>query len=82
MGIKIAAFDSNVFLHHREAVVMDKDRIIGSAKQAEGAIKEFVGKAAGDTKLQSRGATEKSAGKIQNAIGGLNDTVRDILKTP
>ncbi len=60
---------------------MDKDRIIGSAKQAEGAIKELVGKAAGDARLRSRGATEKSAGKIQNAIVGLNDILRDMLKT-
>ena len=65
MSIKIAAFDSNASLHHREAIVMDRDRIIGAAKQAEGAIKEFVGMAAGDAELQSCDAAGKPAGKIQ-----------------
>ena len=32
---------------------MDKDRIEGSAKQAEGLIKETIGKVTGDAKLQA-----------------------------
>jgi uncharacterized protein YjbJ (UPF0337 family) len=60
---------------------MDKDRIEGSAKQAGGAIKETVGKATGDTKLQTEGATDKAAGKVQNAVGGLKDAVRDATKS-
>ena len=55
---------------------MDKDRIKGSAEQAKGAIKETVGKLTGDAKLQSEGKAEKAAGKVQNAIGGLKDTLR------
>jgi uncharacterized protein YjbJ (UPF0337 family) len=59
---------------------MDKDRIAGSAKQVKGAIKEAVGKATGDAKLQGDGKADKVEGKVQNAIGGLKDTVRDALK--
>jgi uncharacterized protein YjbJ (UPF0337 family) len=59
---------------------MDKDRIAGSAKEIKGAIKENVGKALGDAKLQSDGKADKAEGKVQNAIGGLKDTVRDALK--
>ena len=59
---------------------MDKDRIAGSAKQMEGSIKEVVGKAAGDTKLQAGGEADKTEGKIQNAVGGVKDTLRDALK--
>jgi uncharacterized protein YjbJ (UPF0337 family) len=55
---------------------MDKDRIKGSAQQAKGAVKEVIGKFAGDSKLEAEGKTEKAAGKIQNAIGGLKDTLR------
>jgi len=55
---------------------MDKDRIKGSAEQAKGAVKETIGKAIGDAKLESEGKTEKAAGKVQNAVGGLKDTVR------
>jgi uncharacterized protein YjbJ (UPF0337 family) len=33
-----------------EEKVMDKDRVVGSAKQVKGAVKEAVGKAVGDAK--------------------------------
>lgn len=55
---------------------MDKDRIKGSAEQAKGAIKEIAGKVTGDAKLESEGKTDKAAGKVQNAVGGLKDTLR------
>jgi uncharacterized protein YjbJ (UPF0337 family) len=55
---------------------MDKDRIIGSAKQIKGAVKEAVGKAAGDSKLESEGKADKLEGKVQNAIGGLKDALK------
>jgi uncharacterized protein YjbJ (UPF0337 family) len=55
---------------------MDKDRIKGSAQQAKGTVKEIAGKVTGDAKLASEGKADKVAGKIQNAIGGLKDTLR------
>ena len=55
---------------------MDRDRIKGSAEQAEGAVKEVAGKVTGDAKLQSEGNADKTAGKIRNAVGGLKDTLR------
>jgi uncharacterized protein YjbJ (UPF0337 family) len=55
---------------------MDKDRIVGSAEQAKGKAKEVAGKAAGDTKLEAEGKSDKVAGKIQNAVGGLKDKLR------
>ena len=55
---------------------MDKDRIAGAAKQAKGAIKEAAGKALGDAKLTADGKSDKVEGKIQNAIGGLKDTLK------
>lgn len=58
---------------------MDKDRVAGSAKQAKGAVKEAVGKVTGDSKLQAEGKSDKAAGKIQNAVGGLKDTLRGKL---
>jgi uncharacterized protein YjbJ (UPF0337 family) len=56
--------------------IMDKDRVVGSAKKVKGSVKEAVGKAVGDTKLQSEGKADKIEGKIQNTIGGLKDTLR------
>jgi uncharacterized protein YjbJ (UPF0337 family) len=55
---------------------MDKDRIIGSAKQIKGTIKEAVGKAVGDAKLQVDGKADRAEGKVQNMVG----TVKDSLK--
>ncbi|HET7680998.1 MAG TPA: CsbD family protein [Xanthobacteraceae bacterium] len=55
---------------------MDKDRIKGSAKQTKGAIKEKAGKALGDAKLEGEGKADKTAGKVQNTIGGLKDSLR------
>jgi uncharacterized protein YjbJ (UPF0337 family) len=55
---------------------MDKDRIAGAAKQAKGAIKKAVGKVVGDTKLQAEGEADQVEGKVQNAVGGLKDTLR------
>jgi len=55
---------------------MDKDRINGSAEQTKGAVKEAAGKVFGDKKLETEGKTDKAAGKVQNAVGGLKDAVR------
>ena len=42
----------------------------------KGAVKEVAGKVSGDTKTEAEGKTEKIAGKVQNAVGGLKDAVR------
>jgi uncharacterized protein YjbJ (UPF0337 family) len=64
----------------QENMVMDKDRIAGSAKEIKGSVKEAIGKATGDAKLQTDGRADKVEGKVQNAIGGVKDAVRDALK--
>jgi len=56
---------------------MDKDRIVGSAKVVKGKLKVAVGKSVGDSKLEAEGQAEKVEGKIQNAVGGIKDTIRD-----
>jgi uncharacterized protein YjbJ (UPF0337 family) len=59
---------------------MDKDRIAGAAKEVKGSVKEVMGKVVGDAKLQSDGKAERTAGKIQNAVAGIKDTVREVVK--
>ncbi len=59
---------------------MDKDRVEGIGHQVKGAIKEGVGKVTGDTRTEAEGAAEKTAGKVQNAVGGAKDTARDALE--
>ena len=55
---------------------MDKDRVVGSAKNIKGTVKQMVGKAVGDAKLESKGRADKIGGKVQNAFGGLKDTLK------
>ena len=55
---------------------MDKDRVEGSWEQAKGKVKEVAGKATGDAKLEGEGKAQKTAGKVQNAVGGIKDAVR------
>jgi uncharacterized protein YjbJ (UPF0337 family) len=55
---------------------MDKDRVEGSLHQAKGKVKEVAGKVTGDAKLEGEGKAEKTAGKVQNAVGGIKDAVR------
>ncbi len=57
---------------------MDKDRIAGSANQAKGALKEAAGTVTGDAKLKAEGQADKAAGKVQNAVGGAKDAIRNI----
>ena len=55
---------------------MDKDRIKGSAQQAQGKVKEVAGKLTGDAKLEAEGKADKAAGKVQNAVGGIKDALK------
>jgi uncharacterized protein YjbJ (UPF0337 family) len=59
---------------------MNKDRIQGSAEQAKGKIKETVGKATGDAKLQGEGKADQVAGKFQNAVGGMKDAAKESVE--
>lgn len=57
--------------------MVDKDRIKGAAKQVRGKAKTIAGKALGDEKLKNEGRADQVKGKIQNAVGGLKDKVRE-----
>ena len=59
---------------------MNKDRVVGAAKTVAGNIKQALGKAVGDQKTVTDGKTEAAEGKVQNAVGGIKDTIRSITK--
>ena len=52
---------------------MDRNRIIGAARQARGALKEAVGKLTGDDILSGDGRADKLEGKMQSAIRSARD---------
>ena len=55
---------------------MNKDRIEGAAKTVGGRVQEAAGKAVGDQKMVAEGKMKKMEGKIQNAVGGLEDAAK------
>ena len=59
---------------------MNKDRIQGSVEQAKGKAKEVAGKVTGDSKLETEGRVQLATGKIQNAVGGFKDVVKEAVK--
>lgn len=59
---------------------MHKDTIKGAAKEVAGSVKQAVGKATGDERLEAEGVVEKAGGKIQQGVGKLKDAARDALK--
>ncbi|MCC2654174.1 MAG: CsbD-like protein, partial [Microvirga sp.] len=42
----------------------------------KGRMKEGLGKALGDSKMETEGKMDKTEGKIQNTIGGIKDSLR------
>lgn len=57
---------------------MNKDRIKGNLKQAEGAAKEALGKLSGDPALEAEGKVKTVEGTLQKAVGKAKDALRDI----
>ncbi|RZJ17866.1 MAG: CsbD family protein [Brevundimonas sp.] len=55
----------------------DHDRIEGAATNMGGKIKEAAGKVTGDEKLKAEGQADQVKGKVQNAVGGVKDALRD-----
>ncbi|WP_292070800.1 CsbD family protein [Brevundimonas sp. UBA7534] len=55
----------------------DQDRIEGAGKNIGGKMKEAAGKVTGDEKLKAEGRADQVEGKVQNAVGGVKDSLRD-----
>ena len=56
---------------------MDKDRIVGTAKEFGGRVEGAVGDLAGDSKTQASGTAREAAGTVQNLYGQAKDAARD-----
>jgi uncharacterized protein YjbJ (UPF0337 family) len=48
------------------------DGVFGSDSK----IKKVAGKVLGDAKLESEGKADQAVGKVQNAVGGVKDTLK------
>ncbi len=59
---------------------MHKDEAKGAAKDIAGSVKEGIGKATGNERLQAEGIAERVEGKVQKGVGALKDAARNALK--
>ena len=57
---------------------MDKDSIIGSAKDVGGKLEGAVGDATGDAKTQASGRAREAAGTAQDLYGQAKDAARSV----
>ena len=56
---------------------MEKDRIVGSAKDFAGKVEGAVGDATGNAQTQATGRAREAAGTVQNLYGQAKDTARE-----
>jgi uncharacterized protein YjbJ (UPF0337 family) len=59
---------------------MDKEHIKGAGDKAKGAVKDAVGKATGNERMQAEGKADKAKGDIRHAVGNVKDAARDLKK--
>ena len=58
----------------------NKDEVKGKLDQAKGAVKENVGRAAGDTELETEGQADRAEGSVQEGYGKTKRKVGDAIK--
>jgi uncharacterized protein YjbJ (UPF0337 family) len=61
---------------------MNKDQVKGELNQAKGSVKQAVGKAVGNERLQAEGAADKTAGAVQKKVGDVKDAVKTATRQP
>jgi uncharacterized protein YjbJ (UPF0337 family) len=59
---------------------VDEQHVKGAADKAKGAVKDAVGGATGDSKLQGEGKLDKAKGNARSAVGDVKDSVRDATR--
>jgi len=59
---------------------MSTNRVEGAVDKGAGAVKEAVGKATGNERLEAEGAAQKVKGDIQNKVGKAQDKIGDAIK--
>jgi uncharacterized protein YjbJ (UPF0337 family) len=59
---------------------MSKETIEGAAQKGVGSVKEAVGKAVGNKKLQAEGMADKVAGTAKESVGKAKDAIHKASK--
>ncbi len=59
---------------------MDKQHLKGALDKAKGAVKDAVGGAIGNDRLQAEGKLDKAKGAAREAIGDAKDAAKDATR--
>lgn len=60
---------------------INKDQVQGRADEAQGKIKEVVGKVVGNRELEVKGNIQKNVGAVQASVGDAKEHLKKTLKT-
>ena len=55
---------------------MDEQHVKGAVDKTKGAVKDAVGRATGNTRLQAEGKADKARGGLRTALGDIKDFFR------
>ena len=55
---------------------MNRDQVKGRIKETEGKVKQMAGKLVGNSKLEQKGKTENTVGKVQAAYGDIKNDIK------
>ena len=61
---------------------INKDQVEGRLEQAEGTIKEVVGKAVGNKTLEVKGNIQKNVGAVKASIGDVKNDIEKAVNKP
>jgi len=59
---------------------INEDEVKGKIDQASGTVKEKVGRAMGNPKLENEGAAQRASGKVQSGFGEARRKVGEAMK--
>jgi uncharacterized protein YjbJ (UPF0337 family) len=59
---------------------INKDQLQGRAEEAQGKVKEVVGKVLGNKELEVKGNLQKNVGAIQSSVGDAKESLEKTLK--
>jgi len=59
---------------------INKDQVQGRAEEAQGKVKEVVGKVLGNKELEVKGNLQKNVGAIQSSVGDAKESLEKTLK--
>jgi len=63
--------------YQEHVMSMNKDQVKGQVNQTDGKIKEVVGKAVGNEKLEAKGKVQGVIGGVQTTLGDVKQAVKD-----